>query len=150
MSKSNTWESDLLLLVFNNTTASKIGDATGIVGSGVAGSIYISLHTADPGETGGQTTNETAYTNYVRVGVARTSGGWTISGNAPTQAANAAAVTFAQCGVTGATITHAGAGTDSSGGTGKLLYSGALTSNLAVSTNISPNFAIGQLIFTED
>jgi len=149
MSKSNTWESDLLLLVFNNTTASLIGDATGIVGSTVAGSIYVSLHTADPGETGDQTTNETAYTNYVRVGKARSGAGWTISATAPTQAANAAAVTFAQCGASGATITYVGAGTDSSS-TGKLLYSGALTSSLIVSTNITPSFAIGALVFTED
>ena len=150
MSKSDQWESDLLLLVFNNTTASKIGDSTGLVHSTTAGNLYISLHTADPGEAGLQTTNETSYSNYVRVGVARSSAGWTISGNAPTQAANAVAVTFAQCGVTGATLTYSGCGTDSSGGAGKLLYSGALTSQLIVSTNITPSFAMGALVFTED
>ncbi len=149
MSKSNTWESDLLLLVFNNTGSSLIGDATGLRGSTTAGSIYVSLHTADPGETGTQTTSETSYTNYVRVAVARSGVGWTISGTAPTQAANAATVTFAQCGVTGATISYVGAGTDSAGA-GKLLYSGALTSNLAVATNITPSFAAGALVFTED
>jgi hypothetical protein len=150
MSKTNTWESDLLLLVFNNTTAAKIGDSTGIVGSTVAGSLYVSLHTSDPGETGGQTTNETSYDNYVRVPVARSGAGWTISGTIPTQAANTAAVTFAQCGTTGATITHVGIGTDVSGGSGKLLYSGALGSNLAVSTNVTPSFAINALVVTED
>jgi len=150
MSKTNTWESDLLLLVFNNTASTLIGDAAGLRATTTAGSIFISLHTADPGETGIQTTSETAYTNYVRVGVARSGAGWTISGTAPTQAANAAAVTFAQCGITGATITYVGAGTDSSGGAGKLLYSGALSSQLIVSTNITPSFAINQLTFTED
>lgn len=149
MSKSNTWESDLLLLVFNNTTAALIGDATGIVGSGTAGSLYVSLHTADPGEAGAQNTSESAYTSYARVAVARSGAGWTISGTAPTQAANAAAVTFPQCTGSTSTVTYVGCGTASSGA-GKLLYSGALTSSLAISTNITPSFAIGALVFTED
>jgi len=149
MSKSDTWESDLLKLVFNNTTASKIGDITGLVGSTAVGSLYVSLHTSDPGETGSQNTNETSYTNYQRVAVARTVGNWTISGNSPTQVANAATITFAQCGASGATLTHMGVGTDSSGA-GKLLYSGQLTSPLSVSNNITPMFTAGQLIITED
>lgn len=149
MSKSDVWESDLLKLIFNNTTAALIGDATGVVGSTGVGSLYVSLHTADPGETGTQATNETVYTNYVRVAVARTTGGWTVSGTAPTQVANAAAVNFAQCGATGATITYFGIGTASSGA-GKLLYSGALGSSLAVSNGITPSFAIGALAVTED
>ncbi len=149
MSKSNSWESGLLTLVFNNTAYANLGDASGLRATSTAGSVYISLHTADPGETGAQDTNETSYTNYVRVAVARSSAGWTISATAPTQAANFAAVTFAQCGASGATITHVGAGTASSS-TGQLMYSGALTSNLAVSTNITPSFSAGSLIFTED
>lgn len=149
MSKSNTWESDLLKLVFNNTTAALIGDATGLVGSTAAGSLYVSLHTADPGETGDQTTNEASYTGYARVAVARTSGGWTISGTAPTQAANTATITFGQCTAGSATITHVGVGTASSGA-GKLLYSGALTSSLAVSNNITPAFSAGAFVLTED
>ncbi|SRR5258706_6500190 len=149
MSKSNTWESDLLLLVFNNTTASLIGDATGIVGSSAAGSLYVSLHTADPGETGDQTTSEATYTGHNRVAVARTSGGWTISGTAPTQAANAATVTFAQCTGGTNTITHFGIGTATSGA-GKLLYSGALNASLAVANLIIPTFIAGTLVITED
>ncbi|HYT46730.1 MAG TPA: hypothetical protein VEP90_30670, partial [Methylomirabilota bacterium] len=66
MSKSNTWESDLLLLVFNNTNAGSIGDATGLRGSSTAGSLYVSLHTADPGETDDQTSSEATYTSYAR------------------------------------------------------------------------------------
>jgi hypothetical protein len=146
MSKSNTFENDLLLLVFNNTDIALIGDAAGLQNSAAAGSLYVSLHTADPGEAGDQTTNETAYTNYARVAVARSGVGWTVTGNA---VANAALVQFAQCGVTGATLTHFAVGTDSSGA-GKLLYSGALTSSLAVSSGIQPQFAAGDLDITED
>jgi hypothetical protein len=146
MSKTNTFENELLLLIFNNDTLPLVGDATGIVGSSGDGSLYVSLHTADPGEAGNQTTNETAYTNYVRVAVARTAGGWTVSSNT---ASNTALVQFAQCGVTGATLTHFGIGTASSS-TGKLLYKGSLTSSLAVSSGIQPQFAAGDLDVTED
>ena len=146
MSKSNTFETDLLNLIFVNTDIALIGDAAGLQNSATAGSLYVSLHTADPGEAGTQTTNETAYTNYARVAVARTVGGWTVSGNT---VSNAALVQFAQGGVTGATLTHFGVGTDASGA-GKLLYSGALTSPLAVSSGIQPQFAAGDLDVTED
>ena len=146
MSKSNTFENDLLLLVFNNTDITLIGDAAGLQNSATAGSLYVSLHTADPGVGNNQTTNETAYTNYARVAVARSGAGWTVTGNA---VANAALVQFPQCGVTGATLTHFGVGTDSSGA-GKLLYSGALSASLAVSSGIQPQFAAGDLDITED
>ena len=56
---------------------------------------------------------------------------------------------FPQCGVTGATLTHFGVGTDASGA-GKLLYSGALSASLAVSSGIQPQFAGGDLDVTED
>ena len=122
MSKTNTFENDLLLHIFQNADITLIGDAAGLQNSAAEGSLYISLHTADPGEAGDQTTSETAYTNYARVAVARNSGGWTVSSN---QVSNAAAIAFAQCGLTGATITHFGVGTASSGA-GKLLYKAPL------------------------
>lgn len=146
MSLSNAAETDLLKLLFQNTDWANIGDAGGLRGSVAAGSYYISLHTSDPGETGDQTTNETAYTNYARVAVARSSGGWTVSTNT---VSNAAVINFAQCGVTGATITHFAIGRASSGA-GEIVLSGALNSSLAVSQNITPTFAIGDLTATAD
>lgn len=122
MSKGNTFENELLLHIFQNADITLIGDAAGLQNSAAAGNLYVSLHTAEPGEGGDQTTSETAYTNYARQAVARSAGGWTVSAN---QVSNAAAINFPQCGVTGATITHFGIGTDSSGA-GKLLYSGPL------------------------
>lgn len=139
MSATNQAETDVLELIFTNVDWPNIGDAGGLQNSAAAGSFYISLHTADPGEAGSQTTNETVYTNYARVAVARSGAGWTVSGN---NASNAAAIPFAQCGATGATITHFGIGTDSSGA-GNLLFKGALDSSLAVSNGITPSFAIG-------
>ncbi len=146
MSKGNTWENDLLLLVFNNTAAALIGDASGLQPSATAGSLYVALHTADPGEAGNQTTNECAYTSYARVAVARTSGGWTVSGNAVT---NAALVQFPQCTGGSETATYFSIGTASSG-TGKILYSGALSASLAISSGIQPQFGAGEIDGTED
>lgn len=143
MSKSNSCENSSIALIFNATAWADLAENDT---TSPATNLYVSLHTADPGEAGSQTTSETSYTNYVRVAVVRTSSGWTVSGNAVT---NAAAITFAQCGTTGATITHFGVGTLSSGA-GQLLYSGALSSSLAVSSGVTPEFAAGDLDITED
>ncbi len=67
MSLSNVSETALLALVFNNTSWANVGDATGLVGSTAAGSFFIALHTADPGEAGNQSTSEANYTGYARV-----------------------------------------------------------------------------------
>jgi hypothetical protein len=146
MSKGNTFENDLLLLIFNNTDAALIGDATGLRGSSSAGSLYVSLHTANPDETGDQTTSETSYGSYARVAVARSGSGWTVTANAVT---NAALIQFPQCSSGSATLTHFAVGTASSGA-GKILYKGALSSSLAVSSGIQPQFAAGDLDITED
>lgn len=150
MALGNTAQSDLLKLLFQNATWAGIGDTTGIVGSTVAGSLYVSLHTADPTNAGNQTSNETSYTNYVRVAVPRASvTGWTVSGSSPTTVANAIAVAFAQCGASGATLTYFAIGKASSG-TGEIVISGALTASLIVSNGITPSFAIGALTATAD
>lgn len=146
MSATNAFETALLSLIFENTAAANIGDATGLPGSATAGSFYISLHTADPGETGDQTTSEAAYTSYARVAVARSTAGWTVSGNSVT---NDAAITFPAATGGSATCTYFGIGTDSSGA-GNLLFSGALGASLAVSSGITPAFAAGDLSVTAD
>jgi len=146
MSKGNTFENDLLLLIFNNTDAALIGDATGLRGSSTAGSLYVSLHTGDPGEAGTQTTSECAYTSYARVAVARSGSGWTVSSNTVT---NAALIQFPQCTGSSETATHFAIGTASTS-TGKILYKGALSASLAISSGIQPQFGAGDLDGTED
>lgn len=143
MSKGNTFENDLLKLIFQATAIANLADNAA---SSPLTSLYVSLHTADPGETGDQTTSEATYTSYARVAVARSGSGWTVSANA---VENAAAIAFpAATGGTN-TITHFGVGTASSGA-GKLLYKGALSASLAVSAGITPQFAAGALDITED
>jgi len=146
MSKSNVWETGLLNLLYNNTAFTLVGDAAGLLASAAAGSLFVSLHTADPGEAGDQTTSEATYTGYARVAVARSGAGWTVSG---AQVTNAAAVAFPACTAGSNTITYFGVGTSTSGA-GKLLYKGALTASLAVSNGITPNFAIAGITCTED
>lgn len=131
LNKGNTFINHLLLHLFNNSDVANIGDATGIRGSTVAGSLYLSLHTADPGVAGNQTTSEAAYTNYARQAVARSSSGFTVSGQSVTLNA---AISF-PAGATGDTdvLMFWAVGSGSSG-TGELLYSGPIGSNLGAGT----------------
>lgn len=146
MSMTNAAEAALLDLLFLNTNWANVGDTTGLRNSTAAGSFFISLHTADPGETGTQTTSEVAYTSYARVAVNRTAGGWTRS---TSTMSNTALVQFPQATGGTATATHFGIGTDSSGA-GNLLLKGALNSSLAISNGIQPQFAAGALTATVD
>lgn len=143
MSKSNALENALLLLVFNATTFNGIAENDT---TSPNTDLYVSLHTADPGEAGTQATNESAYTSYARVAVARSGSGWTVSGNTVT---NAALVQFPQCTGGSETITHVGVGLGASSTT-TLLYKGALSASLSVSSGIQPQFAIGALSISED
>jgi hypothetical protein len=143
--KQDTFENALNLLIFNNTNISNLGDATGVRGSTAAGSVYFSLHTADPGEAGTQVTSEITYTSYARVAVARSSGGFTITTNAVALVAN---VTFpAGTGGSG-TATHWGVGLAASGA-GNLLYSGTLTPNIVTGNGVTPQITAGTIV-TED
>lgn len=146
MSKSNAWENGLLLLLFNNTNFANVGDATGLRGSTTAGSLYATLHTADPGEAGDQTTSEATYTSYARVAIARSSSGFTVSTNTVT---NFATTQWPQATGGSNTITHFGLGTASSS-TGVLLYSGTVTPNITVTNGIQPQIAAGSMSITED
>lgn len=135
MSISNAAETDILKIIFTNTTWAGVGDATGIVGSSTAGSLYFSLHTADPGEAGDQTTSEISYTGYARVGVARSTGGFTVSGNSVSPAAT---VSFGQMTAgTGGTVTHFAIGKSSSGA-GEIVCSGTVSPNITVANGVTP------------
>ena len=146
MSMTNAAEANLLNLLFVNIDWANIGDAAGLQNSATAGSFYVSLHTADPGEAGTQSTSEVAYTSYARVAVARSAGGWTLTAQT---ISNTALVQFPTATGGTATATYFGIGTDSAGA-GNLLMSGALTSSLSISNGIQPQFAAGALTVTVD
>jgi hypothetical protein len=131
MAKGSTWSNDFLKLLFQAAAIANIADNAA---SSPLTNLYVSLHTADPGAAGSQTTSESAYGSYARVAVARTSSGWAVSSNVASPVAN---VDFPQCTSSTATITHFMIGTASSG-TGKNLYSGTVTPNISVSSGVTP------------
>lgn len=136
MSKGNTTENDLMKYIFNATAISWAA----------ATDWYLALHTADPGEGGSQTTSETAYTGYARVIVPRSGAGWTVSAN---QAINAALLQFPQCTAGSSVVTHVSVGTLASGA-GQILYSGALSASLSISSGIQPQISASALVIEED
>ncbi len=142
MSKGDTFENDLLKLIFNATAIANIADNAA---SSPLTNLYAALHTANPGESGSQTTSEAAYTSYARAAVARTSGGWTVTANSVSPVAN---IDFPAATGGSETETYASIGTVSSGA-GKILYSGAISPTIAVSSGVTPRLTTASTI-TED
>ena len=141
--KSDVWETDLLELFFQNIAAPNIGDASGLQPAGAAGTLSIALHTADPTDSGTQTSSEAAYTGYARETVARSAGGWTVSGDTVD---NAAIITFTISTSGPETETHVSIG---GGFSNNMFYSGALDASLIVNSGTTPQFNIGALNVTE-
>lgn len=144
--KSDTFENDILKLIFNATAIANIADNAA---SSPLTNLYVSLHTADPTEAGLQTTSEANYTGYARVAVARTTGGWTVAtATGVTTAKPVAAITFPACTGGSSTVSHFAIGTDASGG-GKILYAGAVSPVITVTDGITPQLTTNTSV-TED
>lgn len=143
MSKGDTFENDLLKLIFNATAIANLADNAA---TSPFTNLAVALHTADPGETGTQSTSETAYTGYARVSVARTSGGWTVTANSVSPVAN---IDFGECTASpGAAITHFSVG-PTGGGATKIFYSGTITPNITMGVGVIPRIKTTSTI-TED
>jgi hypothetical protein len=143
MPKGLTFTNDFLKLFFNGGAIANIADNAA---SSPITSLWLALHTADPGSAGNQSTNEISYTSYARVGVARTSAAFTVSARTVSLAALQAFP--ASTGGAAASATFFSVGTASSG-TGKLLYSGTLTPGISISNGVTPQINSGTII-TED
>lgn len=139
------FENKLLLLLFNNTGIANIGDATGLPGSSGAGSSQLSLHTSALTDSSANlTTNEVAYTGYARPTQARSSAGWTVSGDT---VSNAALVQFGEMSAGGPdTVVHLGIGLLATGDVIRLHAD--LNADLVINNGINPQFAIGALDIT--
>lgn len=142
MSKSNAFENSLLKLIFNATAIANLADNAA---TSPLTNLYVSLHTADPGEAGDQSTSEATYTGYARVAVLRTTGGWTVTNNSVSPVAN---IDFPNCTGGTNTITYFGVGTASSGA-GVLYYSGTVSPSISVSSGVTPRLTTASTI-TED
>ena len=136
---SDSAENGLALFIFNKTTYAELAmtDGTG------KDNLYISLHTANPGEGGTVVTSECTATGYVRKAMARTSGVWTVSAGS---ASNAALVSFAAITAGTETATYAGLSTVASGA-GAIIASAPLTTNLALGVGVTPTIQIGGVTF---
>ncbi len=141
-SKSDALENDVLALLFNGTAIADLAenDATS-----PATSLYLSLHSANPGESGDQSTSECAYTGYARVAVARNSGGFTVTGSSVslTAAVDFPAATGGSC-----SATYFAVGTGASGAT-EILYYGTISPTISISSGVTPRLGTGTTI-TED
>jgi len=144
MSKSNTYETAQLKLLLNGTSIAGVADNAA---SSPLTNLYLSLHTADPGEGASQTTSEISYTGYARVAVARTTSGWTVDSTGI--ATLVAAANFpASTGGTGGTASFLGLGSAATGA-GVLFYSGPISPTISVTSGVTPQIAAGSTI-TED
>lgn len=142
MSKSNTTRNDLVKFMAQSTAMPAYGST-----------LYVHLHTADPGVSGTSSTSEAAYTSYTRVAVSRDSAGWTICDADGTTNVNGIAfkntaeITFPEC--TGVSddevITHVSLCTNG----GQILYKAALTASIRVNNQDTPRIPAGALRFIE-
>ncbi len=134
MAIGGTTETAILSLIFNATAWANYADNAA---SSPQTSVAVALHTADPGTSGTQTTSESAYTSYARVNVARTSGGWTVSGTGPASCSPVSNISFpAGTGGSG-TVTNFSTG-KTGGGATAILWSGTVTPNISTGSGITP------------
>jgi hypothetical protein len=139
MTISNTTETAILALIFNATAwGNYADDAAGTPQT----NIHVGLNTGDPGDTGTMATTETAYTNYARVNVARTSGGWTVGTGTVSPVAN---IDFPAGGGAPDTVTHFTTG-KTGGGAAAILWSGTVTPNIATGSGVTPRLTTATTI----
>lgn len=142
--KADGLQTNYLKFFFNAVAISNMATSTSTT-------LWIALHTADPTNSGNQASSETTYTGYARAATSRTTGatGWVVSGNDPCSAFPLSAITFATCTASSSTvITNWSVGLSSSG-SGTLMYSGTVTQNISVTTNVTPSLTTGSAV-TED
>ncbi len=141
MTQTTAAAASWLNLILNGIAIANVADNAS---SSPLTSLYISLHTASPGVTGGQNTNEAGYTSYGRIAVARSSGSpaWTITGNA---ASPNSPITFPTASGGSETETYMGIGSASSGA-GHLYWYGAISPNIVVVSGVPPSLTTATTI----
>jgi hypothetical protein len=138
MSKGDTFENDLALLLFNGVPI------TGLADVGVADPIttlYVALHIAVITDAETQEISESAYVGYARVAVARTSAGWTVAGGI---AQNAVDVIFPVVGSEDFEVIYASIGQEPSG-PGKIFHYGPLVEAMHIHVGFIPTIQAGKL-----
>lgn len=104
----------------------------------------IHLHVGDPGEAGTTATSPATYGSYAAVTVDRNATDWDRTGST---ISNAILIQFPTATSGTNTITHVSI---TAQGSTQILFSGALSSSLSVSSGIQPQFSAGALTITLD
>jgi hypothetical protein len=139
MGISDATENNLLKLMYNATTwANYAIDAT----SSPQTNIHVGLHTADPGDSGTMSTSEATYTDYGRVNVARSSGGWTVTANSVSPVAT---ISFTIGSGGSGTVTYFSTG-KTGGGATDILLSGTVTPNIITGNGVLPELTTATAI----
>ena len=128
---SNAAESGIMKLLFQAVAWSLMADNTATTPQT---NIHMALATADYTDTGTMSSNETTYTSYARVNVARTTGGWAEASGSVTPVATIAFP--AGTGGSG-TVTHMAAGVTGGGTTAVHMY-GTVTPNIVTGNGVTP------------
>ena len=137
--KSNDFETALLGLIFNATSIANLAqDSSG----GGATNTILALHTADPTDTGNQSSNECTYTSYTRIPIERTSTGWTVSGSTANLTATAS---FPQATGGTETATHFSVSL-STVSTADILYYGTVSPNISISNGVTPQLTTATVV----
>jgi hypothetical protein len=142
MSIADVTEAAILNLVFSATTWANYAQNAATTPET---NIIVALHTADPTDSGAQNSSESAYTNYARQNVARSTG-WTTASGAAGSISPAANIDFPSSGAAGTTITNFSTG-KSGGGASAILWTGTVTPNIAIgASGIIPRLTTGSTI----
>jgi len=139
MSIGNNTENNVLKLIFNATTWNNVAENDTTTPNT---NISVALHTSDPGETGTQSTNEVAYTNYARVSVVRTTSGWVVTNNSVSPVAN---IDFPIGSGGSGTVTHFSVGMTGGGAT-DIYWSGTVTPNIVTGDGVTPRLTTASTI----
>lgn len=118
--------------------------------------IYVALHTGDPGESGASSEVSTSGTNYARASLAASAANWKGTGNEVSgdsagtggQTKNAVAITFNVPSATWGTVTYFSLWDAVSAG--NCLGSGALTTAKVINASDTVSFAADTLTVTFD
>lgn len=131
---SDATESAILALIFNATAWGNYADNAATTPQT---NIAVGLHTADPTDAGTMSSSEVTYTSYARASVARTTGGFTVSGTSPCQVVPVSAISFAAGTGGSGTVTNFSYG-KTGGGTAAILVAGTVTPNIVTGSGVTP------------
>ena len=146
---TNQAETSLLTLLFLNSAWLLVGNAGGLLPSGVDGNFFTALHDGTAiGDTSTiQTDNEVSYTGYARVASPRNVSDWTVTGDTVD---NDNLLQYGNMTAGGpVTVTDVSIG-ELTSGAGEMWFWGNVSSPLVVNNGINPQFVAGALDVTAD